>query len=474
MNTTNPTELPPRKGTHADPTAIAGAGSPKQERTPPVSVAACCLQGREIRKDLAARTEQALAAASTRPEDILNHPDLARALVEDALAARASDIHLEPRQTGVCVRLRVDGAITDVASLTLEEGRWVTNQFKALANLDPVARFTPRDSHARVGIPGGFADLRLALAPCQRGEALTIRLFDPKRLERSIAELGLSAPNLQQLEGWLENVNGMFVAAGPTGSGKTTTVYGLLHELKYADRAVVSIEDPVEHEIPGITQVQLDEKHHLSFAEGVKSMLRLDPDFLMIGEIRDAASAHAAVDAAITGRVLLTTVHARDAVGVVTALRNWGLRDHEIAESLTVVVAQRLVRRLCPSCRRPGEPGEAEARWIKSLHLPPLKCVWSAPGCPACRGLGYHGRSGIFELWRLRESDYRLILAHADEHTLRRCLNQGRTGGLLEDGLAKVADGTTSLPELRRACSGALPAESLPLSEIAPAKQEPA
>jgi general secretion pathway protein E len=152
----------------------------------------------------------------------------------------------------------------------VEQGKWLTNQFKALANLDPIVRFTPKDSHAHLTLNGAEIDLRLALAPCQRGEALSIRLLDAERLERSLADLGLTKANLRQLESWLEDVNGMFLSAGPTGCGKTTTVYSLLHELKYSDRAIVSIEDPVEYEIAGINQVQLDEKHQLSFAQGVK------------------------------------------------------------------------------------------------------------------------------------------------------------------------------------------------------------
>lgn len=426
--------------------------------------AAAVQESRALRVSLARRLLDTLSAYqdSVKTETHTTHrPDLALALVQDAMTARASDIHLEPRDDEMRVRLRIDGAVSDVAGLTAEQGKWLTNQFKALADLDPVVRFTPKDSHARVCLNDCTVDLRLALAPCQQGEALSIRLLDPKRLDRSIDDLGLTEANRQQLEDWLENVNGMFLSAGPTGSGKTTTIYALLHELKFADRTVVSIEDPVEYEIPGITQVQLDEKHHLSFAEGVKAMLRLDPDFLMIGEIRDAASARAAGDAAITGRVLLSTVHSRDAVGAVTALRNWGLPDHEIAESLAVVIAQRLVRRLCPGCRKPATPTESEIRWLRSLRLPAPKCAWSATGCNKCDGFGYFGRTGIFELWRLREADYRLILEHSHDHQLRQHFHASHAGNLIQDGLAKVDAGVTSLAELRRASKGAFSLQSL-------------
>src|SRR5688572_12290899 len=294
---------------------------------------------RTLRNDLAPeflRETKTLAARG--------HADssaIALALLRDAQRARVSDIHFEPRTSGMRLRFRIDGALSHVAELPAEQARIVVNQFKAISDLDPVTRFTAKDTRATVELDGAALDIRLALAPCHHGEALVVRLLDPKRLERSVEDLGLSGRTLAQIEQWLENVTGMFLCAGPTGSGKTTTNYALLHELKFADRAIVSIEDPVEYQIDGITQIRIDELHHVDFPEAVKSVLRLDPDFLMLGEIRDAASAHSAVNAALSGRVLLSTVHCRDAVGAITALRNWGLPDHEIAEALVVVVAQR-------------------------------------------------------------------------------------------------------------------------------------
>jgi general secretion pathway protein E len=394
-------------------------------------------------------------------EHVAHRPELPQALVTDAVKARASDIHIEPFGDGVRIRFRIDGILSDVANVSAEQGKWLTNQFKAVVNLDPIVRFTPKDSHGHIPLNGCTMDIRLALAPSQKGEIMSIRLLDPKRLERSLSDLGFTQPTLEQLESWVENISGLFLCAGPTGSGKTTTIYSLLHKLKFADRAIVSIEDPVEYEVSGINQVQLDERHHLSFAEGVKAMLRLDPDFLMIGEIRDAASAHAAVDAAITGRVLLSTVHARDAIATVTALRNWDLADAEIAESLSVVIAQRLVRCLCPECKVSGLATDNEKRWLETFCLDAPKKVWLPKGCVRCGGLGYFGRTGIFELWRLAESDYELILEHTDEHRLRAHLREIEQESLLRDGLRKVIDGTTSIEELRRASSGAFPCGGL-------------
>jgi general secretion pathway protein E len=383
------------------------------------------------------------------------HPDYAVAALLDATQARASDVHLEPVGDAVRVRFRIDGSLSDVAELSVETGKCLANQIKALAGLDPVVRFTPRDSHYHFSAGGEAVDLRIAVAPGQFGETLSVRLLDPRRLERSIDNLGLIDTNLAQLENWLENTNGMFLAAGPTGSGKTTTLYALLHRLNVADKRIITIEDPVEYAVPGITQIQLDEKHHLSFGEGVKAVLRLDPDLVMLGEIRDGASARAAVDAAISGRVLLSTIHSHDAVGAITALRNWGLPDHEIAESISVILTQRLVRRLCEHCKVSARPTSPEMTWLGALNLEVPREVWTATGCDRCSGTGYFGRTGIFEVWRLSETDYEMILAGAHERALRKHFHQFVGASLLQDAMSKVRAGVTSLSEVKRASAGA-------------------
>ena len=414
---------------------------------------------RNIRGELAPEFQKALGEVRATPTNHRHQPAIAAALIADALEHRVSDIHVEPQTADARIRFRIDGIVCDVANTAKETSQLLINQFKAMAGLDPIIRFTPRDAHASVKTNGFATDLRLALTPCQSGEALALRILDPRRLERTIDDLGLSGANLRRLEQWLENVKGMFLASGPTGSGKTTTVYSLLHELKYNDRTIVSLEDPVEYQIDGITQVPLDEKHHFNFAEGVKAMLRLDPDYIMLGEIRDGASAHAAINAAISGRVLLSTIHSRDAVGTLTALRNWGLADHEIAEALTVVVAQRLVRKLCPHCRRKTKQDPNEAAWIRSFKLDPPRNVWRPVGCPKCNQLGFWGRTGLFEFWQLDGGDYEMILSHASEHEIRDHLAVRKHDSLLVDGLSKAAQGVTTLAELRRFVGGPIPAQ---------------
>lgn len=423
-----------------------------------------------FRPKLAKDFLQELARSEPPPDprpDAVRDPRLVHALIEDASRARASDIHLEPSSAGVIVRFRIDGVITNIAGLDHTQAKYLVNQFKATAGVDPVANFVPREARASCKLAGGELNLRLAFTPAQNGEALAIRLLDSKRLHGAIADLGLGPGDLRLLEGWIEGGAGMFLAAGPTGSGKTTTIYALLQELRKADCSIVSLEDPVEYQIDGIVQVQLDQRHHLHFGEGIKHMLRLDPDYLMLGEIRDAISARAAVDAAVSGRALLSTLHSRDAVGAVTALRNWGLRDPEIAEALSVVVGQRLVRQLCPRCRKARNPNDKERAWFDSMSLAAPGQVSEAAGCDHCNQAGFVGRTGIFELWHLNGEDYDLIMRHADEQTVRKELAERDYRPVLTDGLAKVAAGITSVSELRRAGSATVSAGNLSPAKLA-------
>jgi type II secretory ATPase GspE/PulE/Tfp pilus assembly ATPase PilB-like protein len=241
----------------------------------------------------------------------------------------------------------------------------------------------------------------------------------------------------------------MLLVAGPAGSGKTTTLYALLHKLKLHERSVITVEDPTEYQVDGINHIQVDKLHGMNFVEGVKAMLRLDPDFLMLGEIRDSDSAHAALTAASSGRALMSTLHSRDAVAVVETLRNYGLTGHEISANLMLVISQRLVRLLCPHCRVKAGPNNEEKHWLHELGRPAPRKVWHARGCDQCQGVGFKGRTGIFEVWRINAEEYQLILDDADRRTLYRHLTGRGHRFLLDDGLAKAAEGLTTLSELR-------------------------
>lgn len=401
---------------------------------------------RPVMRDLFVETHRALEGESEHGAPGV--PSEAHALLIDATRARASDIHLDPRSDGYVIRFRVDGVLIDSPLLSFEQGSRLVNQIKGAAGIDPINVFSPKESRFTVNLLDKDMDLRLALAPALGAEKLTVRMLETARLIQHPDQLGLAARDMNDIEWWLSGLNGMFAVTGPNNSGKTTTLYTLLHELKMTNRAVVTIEDPVEYHIDGITQIQVDLKNDLDFAAGIKISLRLDPNYLLLGEMRDPVSARAATEAATTGTALMTTLHCRDAAAAVTRLRNLGVEDHEIVANLAVVVAQRLTRKLCRECRVHDAPTDRERRWLESVGAEPREKVWRGVGCEACNDLGYLGQTGLFEVWRLQESDYQLIGQHVDERALRAGLLERGHQTLLDDAIEKADEGITSISEL--------------------------
>jgi general secretion pathway protein E len=382
-----------------------------------------------------------------RGGDMEDNADLAHQLILDAVRARATDIHLQPESGGLRIRFRIDGILHDTAVLPHEQGERLLRRFLALAEIDPVPVTRPIDGRAGYELEDRMLHLRIAGVPSVCGEALAVRIFDPALPRRGLADLGLSSADHEVIDHWLADVSGMFLVVGPVGSGKTTTLYALLEQLRLSSRNVITLENPVEYQIDGITQVNLNEQHDL--AEGLKMLLRLDPDYILLGEIRDAASAQTAIQTVVSGRTLLSTLHSRDAVGAITTLRNYGLADHEIVAALEIVVSPRLIRKLCPHCRRQGVPSEAEKAWLARLGIPAPTETWRAVGCEECQQMGYWGRTGVFEVWRLDNATRQAILAHVDEITLRQQLRQRGARCLLEDALEKAAQGITTLAEVQ-------------------------
>jgi type II secretory ATPase GspE/PulE/Tfp pilus assembly ATPase PilB-like protein len=397
---------------------------------------------------LCRQLEQALEQPSSE-EETARTTSMVTAILEDALRERVSDVHLDPIEDGFQVRLRIDGALIDTLRLSLADGRRIVRSCKHLADLEPGNTRVPGDGRAEFRVHDRPLGVRVAIAPTVSGEKLALRLLRADSTRLQLNQLGLSPADLEALSRAVEDARGMILLSGPTGSGKTTTLYALLHALRASTRSIVTIEDPVEYVVPGVTQIQVNPKQGLTFAEGAKGLLRLDPDVVLMGEMRDAASARVAIDVADTGHLLLSSLHARDAVATVTALRNFGLEDFEIAASVDLIVAQRLVRRLCLKCRQSAAPTSAEARWLQQHGQPVPPRTWRASRCPECSMTGYRGRTGIFEVWRLNEEEIDLILQHADEHTLRRHLRKEGRASLLDDDLAKVTEGITTLAEMQ-------------------------
>jgi len=403
--------------------------------------------GRPINTELAGRLLDVLE--SKEDHEVADRPVAAEALLADALRERASDIHLDPVEDGIGVRMRIDRVMRDAAMLGPRQQGLLVNQFKMLAGIDPVAQFNADEARFRFEYEGREIDVRLALIPTLEGEKVTLRILDPVRIISRMNELGLDEDDLERIQRWFVGLGGIFIVVGPVGSGKTTTLYSLLHELKLKECSVCTLEDPIEYSVEGVNQVEIDEEHGLTFASGVVSLARHDPDVVLVGELRDAATAEAAYGAAALGRTILTTAHGRDTAGAVTGLRYHGLSDRDIATTLSVVISQRLVRKLCPHCRRQSEPTEEQRKWCEASGLSVPDQVWEAEGCDECRGSGYLGQTGVFEVWRLVEDDYHLLLEGATEREIRDSLASRGQRQLLNDALEKVAQGTTSLAEVQ-------------------------
>jgi len=373
----------------------------------------------------------------------------AEALLGDAVQWKASDVHLEPSSAETRVRFRVDGVVHDVAAIPHAAGQQLAAFLKTLSEIDALALAKPEHGRGRMEAGGTVLELRTTVAPTPSGEMIGIRLLDAHRPRLGLEELGISADDRLCLRGWMEGMQGMLVVCGPVGSGKTSTLYALLHELQKLPRSIITVEDPVEHTVDGITQIEVNTKRGLDFTEAIRAMLRLDPDFLMVGEIRSPASLQVAITAAGSGHALLTTLHARDAVGTVTTLRNIGAKNWEIAAALEVCVAQRLVRRLCMACKNESAATEEDqARFAAIGHHPPAHLA-AARGCQACAGTGYSGRIGVFELWRVDAEARQMIADGADELALARHALHHGLRPLLHDALAKVAAGHTTLTEIQ-------------------------
>jgi type II secretory ATPase GspE/PulE/Tfp pilus assembly ATPase PilB-like protein len=403
---------------------------------------------RPVEPRLAPRFHALLAAHPPQPD----HPrtqERAEALLADAVQWKASDIHLEPSSTETRLRFRIDGVLHDAAAVPGFSGHRLAAFFKTLSQIDALALARPEHGHGRMEAGGTLVELRTTVAPTTAGEMIGMRLLDTNRPLLQLDHLGMLDDDQQTLREWLEGMQGMLLVGGPVGSGKTSTLYALLHELQKLPRSILTVEDPVESSLDGITQIEVNVKRGLLFPEAIRAMLRLDPDFLLVGEIRDPESAHVAITAAGSGHALLSTIHARDAVGTVTTLRNVGAKNWEIAAALEVAVSQRLVRRLCPACKEPFIPGEPhQARFAAAGQLPP-ELLYTPRGCHLCAGTGFSGRIGIFELWRVDAQARQLVADGADDLALARHALHHGLRPLLHDAMAKVAAGHTSLDEIK-------------------------
>jgi general secretion pathway protein E len=390
-------------------------------------------------------------------------------LLFNAVKERASDIHIEPGEKEVIVRYRVDGVLRESRRAARQFIPSITSRVKIMAGLNIAEKRLPQDGRIRRKIAGKDIDMRVATAPTVKGgERITIRLLDRENVLHDLADIGFGDDHLRQMNDLITRPHGILLVTGPTGSGKTTTLYACLSKINSPDLNILTIEDPVEYQLDGISQVAVNEKIDLKFSTGLRSFLRHDPDVIMVGEIRDLETAEIAIQASLTGHLVLSTIHTNDAAGGITRLVDLGVQPFLVASSLMALLAQRLVRRLCPECREPYRPtaedltsigvdpdlfqaGRAKIVKFKGeVNPPPPGMLYRARegGCANCLGQGYRGRTAIYELLVIDDQTRQLTIRNADAGTIKKAAQGAGMRTLREDGAQKVLAGMTSTAEV--------------------------
>jgi type IV pilus assembly protein PilB len=399
----------------------------------------------------------AAATVAAAPTNLIGGTDgdapvvkVANLLIAQALRDRASDLHIEPQDTQVRIRFRVDGALHDVTTLPAEMGPALVSRIKIMGGMNIVERRRPQDGQTSLEVDGRALDVRIASTPTVFGEKVTMRLLDKSRPLYKGADLGMPADTHEAWSKLVRSPFGMVVCVGPTGSGKTTTLYATLGDINSSDRNIMTIEDPVEYILPSVNQIQINEQAGVTFADGLRSILRQDPDVILVGEIRDAETARIAVQSALTGHLVLSSLHATDTAAAVHRFLDMGIEAFLVASAGLGFVGQRLVRRICPSCKVPYEPTDEELAFYLEADGPNKDQFFIGEGCNFCSGTGYQDRIGVYELLRITPEIKRLIVGWATQEEIRRmAINQGmRT--LLQEGLDLVASDTTTISEVIR------------------------
>jgi general secretion pathway protein E len=370
-------------------------------------------------------------------------------IIARAVDARASDIHIEPFEQSLRVRYRIDGALREVEAPPTELGAAVISRIKIMARLDIAERRLPQDGRIKVAVRGRDIDLRVATIPAMHGEGVVLRVLDRSSVVLDFEKLGFESEALGLYRKALVRPNGIILVTGPTGSGKTTTLYTSLIELNTPDRKILTIEDPIEYQLHGINQVQIKPQIGLSFAAILRSMLRHDPDVIMVGEIRDLETAQIAIQAALTGHLVLSTVHTNNAAGTLTRLLDMGVEDYLLTSTLNAIVAQRLVRQLCQHCRQAYAP-LPELREQLGFEPRGELVFWQRQGCEQCGGTGYHGRISINEVLVMTDPVRQQLLRHAEAVELQRTAIAAGMRPMFQDGMSKVMAGVTTIEEVLR------------------------
>ena len=376
---------------------------------------------------------------------------LVNSIIERAVTERSSDIHFEPREEEFTVRMRIDGLLREILTVPHELQAAVTSRIKVMSNMDITERRVPQDGRFNVKVKDRDIDLRVSTLPTVYGEKIVARLLDKSGTRLSRDSIGLSGEDMKKYEKLIKIKNGVILIVGPTGSGKSTTMYSMIHDLKRREVNLITLEDPVEYNIDGVNQVQINEKTGMTFARGLRAILRQDPDILCVGEIRDGETAEIAMRSAITGHVVLSTIHTSDAVGTIERLTDMGVEPYLVGSALKGVFSQRLVRKICPNCRTAYEPSDEEQGDL-GLDYDPKRIFYKGKGCPECFDTGYRGRIGVFEIFPLDIKVRRMIANRAGREEIEKRLTDPDSGfvSLRENAIRLVENGTTTSSELLR------------------------
>jgi general secretion pathway protein E len=414
-------------------------------------------RGTEMRDEIENDTLGITESEFQEPKDLLEAEDEApiikfvNSLLFQAVKEKASDIHIECFEKDVVVRFRKDGLLHKVTAVPKRLQSSIISRVKIMAELDIAEKRKPQDGRIRVKIAGRDVDVRISAVPTSHGESVVMRLLDRSSVLLELEELGLEGKKLDTINTLIYRPHGIILVTGPTGSGKTTTLYAALERINSPDKKIITIEDPIEYQIQGINQIQVNPKVNLTFANGLRSILRQDPDVILVGEIRDRETADIAIHASLTGHLVFSTLHTNDSASAITRLVDMGIEPFLVASSLVAIVAQRLIRFLCPSCKELYTPLEDELRRmdIDRREFPKEK-LYRAKGCSGCLGMGYSGRSGIFEVLLIDDEIRGLTLSTADSTTIKKkAIEHGMTT-LRMDGAQKVLRGLTSIDEVMR------------------------
>ncbi len=376
-------------------------------------------------------------------------------IMQRAIETRASDIHIEPFEQSLKVRLRVDGVLKDIDAPSVKSTAAVISRIKIMAKLNIAERRLPQDGRIKVQMLGKELDLRVSTIPTMYGESVVIRLLDKENTVLDFAALGFAGKHLQQFIDVLSQPHGIILITGPTGSGKSTTMYAALKQLNTSERKIITVEDPVEYQMEGVNQIQAKPQIGLTFASALRSIVRQDPDVIMIGEMRDLETARIAVQSALTGHLVLSTLHTNDAAGGVTRLLDMGLEEYLLTSTVNGILAQRLVRKLCPECKQSYTPPSDIIDGMKLRRFAPSGDIilYKPVGCPACGGLGYRGRLAIIEFLQMTDPLRKLIMAHEEAGAIQKlAIEEGMTT-MYENGLVKALQGITTLEEVLRVTS---------------------